>query len=131
VQDPAFLRREPEWIYFIGVTLILALLGGWDDDRYFYVLAPLLAVLTFRLTPDLFRASWSVAALTGIHLALVRFAWPVSGATQHDYFQYTVAFMDQSRMWMLVAFVGLGFAAASAVVYLSGAGRAGAARSAG
>jgi hypothetical protein len=130
VRSLTFLRREPEWIYFIVVTLILAVLGGWDDDRYLYVLAPLLAVLTFRLS-DLFRTSWSIAALTAIHIALVRFAWPVNGETEHDYFQYTVAFMEQSRMWLLVVLVGLGFAAASAVVYLSGAGRVGAARSGG
>jgi hypothetical protein len=127
----AFLRREPEWIYFIGITLVLAVLGGWDDDRYLYVLTPLLAVLTFGLSHALFRNWWSGAALTAIHLAVVRFGWPVSGATEREYFQYSVAFMDQGRMWMLVVFVGLGFVAAWAVVRLSAGGRAAAARSGG
>lgn len=127
----AFLRREPEWIYFVLVTFGLAVLGGWDDDRYLYVLVPLLAVLTFGADVSAVRRWPSLAALTAIHLVLVRFAWPVNGATEREYFQYTVAFMDQPRMWLLVALVTLGAAAAWAVVQISDGARAAAARSGG
>jgi hypothetical protein len=92
------LREQAHWTYFVLATLALAVIGGWDDDRYLFVLAPLLLLVTFGLAEKLWESPWRAAALTVIQLIAVRFLWPV-GPSEHDYFQYTVAFMDQSRMW--------------------------------
>ena len=100
-----FLRREPAWAYFIVATFLLALVGGRDDDRYVYVLAPALVVLTFVATGRaVWSSRWRLTLLTALHLVAVRFLWPV-GPTEADYLQYTVAFMPIEQL-QLVAIVG-------------------------
>lgn len=106
-----FLRRELHWAYYIVMSFVVALVGGRDDDRYLYVLVPALAVFVFHLAPaSLWRSPWRVAALTVLHLAAVRFLWPV-GTSEAEYLQYTVSAMSQSRMVALTIFcavLGLG-----------------------
>jgi hypothetical protein len=111
------LRREAHWTYFVLATFALAVIGGWDDDRYLFVLAPVLLVLTFGLARELWISPWRAAALTAIQLVAIRFLWPV-GPTELDYFQYTVAFMDQSRMWAAAALAGAAFVVAAVVARL-------------
>lgn len=107
----AFLRHELHWAYYIVMSFVVALVGGRDDDRYLYVLVPALAVFVFHLAPaSLWRSAWRVGALTVLHLAAVRFLWPV-GTSETEYLQYTVSAMTQDRMIALTAFcavVGLG-----------------------
>jgi hypothetical protein len=111
------LRAQAHWTYFVVATFALAVIGGWDDDRYLFVLAPVLLVLTFGLARDLWVSPWRAAALTAIQLVAIRFLWPV-GPTEQDYFQYTVAFMDQSRMWAAAALAGAAFVVAAVVARL-------------
>ena len=99
----ALLRMRVEWLYFVVATVAVTIIGGWDDDRYLFSLTPLLLLLTFGDRGVRWSPAGRIIALTVLQLVMVRFAWPVSGAQQHDYFQYTVAFMDQSRMWSLAA----------------------------
>jgi hypothetical protein len=68
-------------------------------------------VVTFGLAQGLWRSRWRAAALTVIQLIAIRFLWPV-GPTENDYFQYTVAFMDQSRMWAAAILAAGAFALA-------------------
>jgi hypothetical protein len=117
------LREQAHWTYFLLATLALAVIGGWDDDRYLFVLAPLLLVVTFSLAEELWRSPWRATALTVIQLIAIRFLWPV-GPTENDYFQYTVAFMDQSRMWFAAILAGLAFGVAAGVAWLNPGGRA-------
>jgi hypothetical protein len=105
----AFLRRELHWGYFVIATFALAVIGGWDDDRYLFVLAPLLLVLVFGVTHELWRSPWRAAALTALQLVAVRALAPV-GPSEPEYFQYTVAFMDQSRLWTSAALTATAFA---------------------
>jgi hypothetical protein len=117
------LGEQAHWAYFVLATLALAVIGGWDDDRYLFVLAPLLLVLTFGLATELWRSPWRAAALTVIQLIAIRFLWPV-GPTEHDYFQYTVAFMDQSRMWAATVLAAGAFGLAIGVAWVNPARRA-------
>ena len=119
------LRAQAHWTYFVLATLALAVLGGWDDDRYLFVLTPLLLVVTFGPARELWRSPWRAAALTVIQLIAIRFLWPV-GPSEHDYFQYTVAFMDQSLMWAatVLAAAAFGLAVGVARVNLSRRARA-------
>jgi hypothetical protein len=107
----AFLRHEPHWAYYIVMSFVVALVGGRDDDRYLYVLVPALAVFVFHLSPaSLWRSAWRVGALTVLHLAAVRFLWPV-GTSEAEYLQYSVSAMTQDRMIALTIFcaiLGLG-----------------------
>ena len=112
------LRDQAHWTYFVLATLALAVIGGWDDDRYLFVLAPLLLLVTFGLAEELWRSPWRAAALTVIQLIAVRFLWPV-GPSEHDYFQYTVAFMDQSRMWAATILAAGSFALAFGVALVN------------
>jgi hypothetical protein len=103
----AFLRRELHWAYYLVMSFAVALVGGRDDDRYLYVLVPALAVFVFRLAPpSLWRSPWRVASLTVLHLAAVRFLWPV-GTSEIQYLQYTVSAMSQDRMAALTVFCGV------------------------
>jgi hypothetical protein len=113
----SILRDQAHWTYYVLATFALAVIGGWDDDRYLFVLAPPLLVLTFGLAREIWSSPWRAAALTGIQLVAVRFLWPV-GPTEHDYFQYTVAFMDQSRMWASAVVAAVAFGLAAVVVRL-------------
>ena len=100
----AFLRRETHWAYYVVMSFVVALVGGRDDDRYLYVLVPALAVFVFHLAPSsLWRSAWRVGALTVLHLAAVRFLWPV-GTSESEYLQYTVSAMSVDRMVALVYF---------------------------
>lgn len=119
----ATLREQAQWTYFVLATLALAVIGGWDDDRYLLVLAPPLLVVTFGLARQLWRSPWRAAALTAIQLIAIRFLWPV-GPTEHDYFQYTVAFMDQSRMWTATILAAGAFGLAAGVAWVNPARRA-------
>ena len=56
-------------------------------------------------------------------LVAIRFLWPV-GPTEHDYFQYTVAFMDQSRMWAATILAAGAFGLAAGVALINPARRA-------
>jgi hypothetical protein len=119
----ATLREQAHWTYFVLATFALAVIGGWDDDRYLFVLAPVLLVVTFGLARELWRSPWRAGALTVIQLIAVRFLWPV-GPTEHDYFQYTVAFMDQSRMWAATVLAAAAFGLAFGVAWVNPARRA-------
>jgi hypothetical protein len=107
----AFLRRELHWAYYVVMSFVVALVGGRDDDRYVYVLVPALAVFVFHLAPSSpWRSGWRVGALTVLHLAAVRFLWPV-GTSESQYLQYSVSAMSQDRMIALTVFcavLGLG-----------------------
>jgi hypothetical protein len=111
------LRAQAHWAYFVLATFALAVIGGWDDDRYLFVLAPPALVLTFGLARELWSSPWRAAALTVIQLVAIRFLWPV-GPSEHDYFQYTVAFMDQSRMWGAAVIAAIAFGLAVVVARL-------------
>jgi hypothetical protein len=113
------LRAQAHWTYFVVMTFALAVIGGWDDDRYLFVLAPPLLVLTFGLARELWTP-WRAALLTAIQLVAIRFLWPV-GPSEHDYFQYTVAFMDQSLMWTAAVVAAVAFGLAAGVVCISSA----------
>jgi hypothetical protein len=103
----AFLRHEPHWAYFIVMSFVVALVGGRDNDRYLYVLVPALAVFVFHLAPaSLWRSAWRVGALTLLHLAAVRFLWPV-GTSETDFYQYTVSAMSHDRIIALTIFCGV------------------------
>ena len=103
----AFVRRELHWAYYVVMSFVVALVGGRDDDRYLYVLVPALAVFVFHLAPSsLWRSAWRVAALTVLHLAAVRFLWPV-GTSETQYLQYTVSAMSVDRMVALTVFCGV------------------------
>jgi hypothetical protein len=112
------LRAQAQWTYFVLATFALAVIGGWDDDRYLFVLTPLLLVLTFGVARELWRSRWRAAGLTLIQLVAIRFLWPV-GPSEHDYFQYTVAFMDQSRMWFAAVLAAGAFGLAAGVALVN------------
>ena len=102
----AFLRSELHWAYFVVMSVVVALVGGRDDDRYLYTLVPALAVFVFHLSPSsLWRSAWRVGALSVLHLAAVRFLWPV-GASESAYLEYTVSSMSVDRMVALTVFCG-------------------------
>ncbi len=105
----AFLRRHPAWIYFLVSSVVLVFIGGRDDDRYFYVLAPALAVLTFASVPGERWTGPAMIALTAVHAIGTRFAWPL-GRNEADYFEYQVAYMAQSHMWRYTVLVAGCFA---------------------
>jgi hypothetical protein len=105
-----FFSREMHWLYFGVVAVIFSVIGGRDTDRYLYVLAPLLLVLTFAVHGDLWRSWPRATALTGLQLVALRVGWPI-GTTEHDYLQYTTGFMDLDRLTafgLLVALTSVG-----------------------
>src|ERR1041385_7142403 len=110
-----FLRERPEWIWFLVSGLVLAVIGGWDDDRFFVWFVPAMALLTFRDEP--LWSNWRAVALTALQIVIVRFAWPVR-TDEPGYFQYLVAYMDQTRMWLL-ALGALGLIVAALTVLLT------------
>lgn len=111
-----FLSREMHWTYFAGLAVFLAVIGGRDNDRYFYVLAPLLLILTFAIHSDLWRSWPRTVALTAVQLVALRVGWPI-GTTEAEYLQYTTGFMDLGRLAALAVLVAL--ASAVAVVVCS------------
>jgi hypothetical protein len=103
----AFLRRELHWAYYVVMTFGVALFGGRDNDRYLYVLVPALAIFVFHLGPSsLLVSAWRLGALTLLHLAAVRFLWPV-GTSEAEYLQYMVSAMSHDRMIALTIFCGV------------------------
>jgi hypothetical protein len=111
-----FLSREMHWTYFALVAAVLALVGGRDNDRYFYLLAPLLLILTFAVHADLWRSWPRVAALTALQLIALRVGWPI-GTTEHDYLQYTTAFMEFDRLVALGMLMAVASALAGVIVW--------------
>jgi len=102
-----FVSGEMHWLYFVVLAVIFAVIGGRDTDRYLYVLAPLLLILTFAVHADLWSSWPRAAALTMLQLAALRVGWPI-GTTEYDYFQYTTGFMELDRLFalaLLMAFV--------------------------
>jgi hypothetical protein len=116
-----FLRRELAWAYYLVVTVTLILVIGGDYDRYFLYLVPGLAVLAFGAAAHLWRSPAVLALVTGLHLLVARFAWPV-GTTEAEYLHYNVATMDVTRLHELFATAGV-VAAIAAVVLLIAARR--------
>jgi hypothetical protein len=114
-----FLSREMPWTYFALVAVVLAFVGGRDNDRYFYILAPLLLILTFAVHADLWRSWPRVAALTGLQLVALRVGWPI-GTTEHDYLQYATAFMEFDRLVALAVLMAVASALAGLIVWSAG-----------
>lgn len=118
-----FFAREMHWTYFALVAVVLALVGGRDNDRYFYLLAPLLLILTFAVHADLWRSWPRVTALTALQLVALRVGWPI-GTTEHDYLQYATAFMEFDRLAALAVLMAFASALACLIVWsMGGSGR--------
>ena len=101
-----FLSREMHWMYFAALAVVLAVIGGRDNDRYFYVLAPLLLILTFAVHGDLWSSWPRAAALTTLQLIALRVGWPI-GTTEYEYLQYTTGFMELDRLFALALLMAL------------------------
>jgi len=101
-----FLSREMHWMYFAGLTVVFAAIGGRDTDRYLYILAPLLLILTFSVHADLWSSWPRAAALTAGQLIALRVGWPI-GTTENDYLQYATGFMDLDRLFALALLMAL------------------------
>lgn len=101
-QTGAFLSREMRWGYYIGIGTLIGFIGGFDHDRYLYVLTPALLVLTFGVGRRLWASPRRAVALTVLQLVAVRFGLPI-GPTEPDYFQYAIGLMTQERMWLYAA----------------------------
>jgi hypothetical protein len=110
-----FISREKHWLYFLLLAVILGVVGGRDTDRYLYVLAPLLLVLTFAVHHDLWRSWPRTAALFGLQLVALRVGWPI-GTSESAYLQYTTGFMELDRLAAFAGLVALASAAAGLVV---------------
>jgi hypothetical protein len=107
-----FLSVEMHWMYFAGLAVIGAVIGGRDTDRYLYVLAPLLLILTFAVHGDLWRSWPRAAALTAVQLVALRVGWPI-GTSEAEYLQYTTGFMDLERLFGLALLMALASAVAA------------------
>jgi len=101
-----FLSREMHWMYFAALAVVLAVIGGRDNDRYFYALAPLLLILTFAVHGDLWSSWPRAAALTTLQLIALRVGWPI-GTTEYEYLQYTTGFMELDRLFALALLMAL------------------------
>ncbi|MGH2378150.1 MAG: hypothetical protein ACRDGT_06695 [Candidatus Limnocylindria bacterium] len=113
----AFLRRELAWLYYLVSTVALIVVIGGDYDRYFLYLVPVLAVLAFGAAPHLWRSPAVLALVTGLHLLVARFAWPV-GTSEAAYLRYGVATMDLASLHALLAAATIVAAIAAAVMIL-------------
>ena len=93
----AILRREPHWAYLIASTLALAVVGGYDYDRYLLPLCVPLAVLAFEgaRTRGTAPAAWTGIAL--LHLIAVRYGWPI-GTDRSGALGYFVATMPPEHL---------------------------------
>jgi hypothetical protein len=111
-----FLSREMHWLYFGVATVVFSVIGGRDTDRYLYVLAPLLLVLTFGVHGDLWRSWPRATALTVLQLVALRAGWP-TGTTEHDYLQYTTGFMELDRLAAIALVVALTSVVAGLIVW--------------
>ena len=114
-----FLSREMHWMYFAGLAVLLAVIGGRDNDRYFYVLAPLLLILTFAVHSDLWQSWPRTVALTAVQLVALRVGWPI-GTTEADYLRYATGFMDLDRLAALAVLVAFASAVAAVIVWSVG-----------
>ncbi|HEV2251360.1 MAG TPA: hypothetical protein VGT60_12730 [Candidatus Limnocylindria bacterium] len=94
----AFLREHPEWIYYLAVSLALAPIGGGDFDRFAFLLAPALVLLT--ATVATFDGPRMVL-YTLMHLIGVRALIPV-GSGEASYRAYNVATMDLATLVQLL-----------------------------
>src|SRR2546425_3465106 len=104
-----FFGREMHWTYFVGLAFIIAAIGGFDFDRYLYVLSPLLLILTFGVARELWSDPLRVAALTGLQLVAIRFAWPI-GTMTPDYPEYPVGWVDLRELAVKAFVVAVVFA---------------------
>ena len=101
-QTGAFLTREMRWGYYIVLGMVIGFIGGFDHDRYLYVLTPALLVLTFGVGHQLWASPRRAAVLTVLQLVAVRFGLPI-GPTEPDYFQFAIGLMTQERIWAYAA----------------------------
>lgn len=100
-----YIRERPGWTYLIGTMIVVSVIGGRDTDRYLLMLAPIAAILAFAAAPaGAWPGGWRVAALTAIHLLMVR-AWVPWGADAT--LSFAVGFMDQRALvgWTLYLLV--------------------------
>lgn len=114
----AFLRRELAWAYYLFITVVLIVVIGGDYDRYFLYLVPGFAVLAFGAAAHLWRSPFVLALVTGLHLLVARFAWPV-GTTEETYLHYSVATMDVTRLHEFFVAAGVIAAVAAAVLLIA------------
>lgn len=110
-----FLSREMHWMYFAGLAIIGAGIGGKDTDRYLYILAPLLLIVTFAVHGDLWKSWPRAAVLTTVQFVSLRVGWPI-GTTEYEYLQYTTGFMELDRLFALALLMALASAIAALVV---------------
>lgn len=92
-----FLRSELAWVYYVLSTLVLAIIGGGDYDRFDLWLAPAVLVMALRSAP-LFRwwpAIWIL--LTSLHLLAARFLVPLAPGAE-GYRTYVVALMPMDQV---------------------------------
>ena len=108
----SFLRREMHWTYFALLAFLFAAIGGFDGDRYLYVLSPLLLILAFGVNRALWSSGVRVIVLTGLHFVALRVGWPI-GSTEHDYLQYSIGYMDLERLGELAILTIVVFAIAT------------------
>jgi hypothetical protein len=111
-----FLSTEMQWLYFVVLAVVVAVIGGRDTDRYLYVLAPLLLILTFVVQGDLWRSWPRAAALTTVQLIALRVGWPI-GTSEYEYLQYTIGFMQLDRLVLLALLMALASAIAASLVW--------------
>ena len=110
-----FVSREMHWLYLVVLTVISAVIGGKDTDRYLYILAPLLLILTFAVHGDLWRSWPRAALLTAVQLVALRVGWPI-GTTEREYLQYTTGFMELDRLFALALLMALASVVAAVLV---------------
>lgn len=108
--------REPAWVYYLVSTLVLAVIGGGDYDRFMLWLAPALLALGLR-SLRLPQRPWDLivlAALTALHAVLVGFAHPM-GPDEDSYRSTVVAIMPVETLvrslWHVAALAALAVAA--------------------
>ncbi|OLC53897.1 MAG: hypothetical protein AUH85_13150 [Chloroflexi bacterium 13_1_40CM_4_68_4] len=100
------------WTYFALLAFLFAAIGGFDGDRYLYVLSPLLLILAFGVNRALWSSGVRVIVLTGLHFVALRVGWPI-GSTEHDYLQYSIGYMDLERLGELAILTIVVFAIAT------------------
>lgn len=92
-----WLRRSPEWAWYVSATLLLALVGGGDYDRFAYWLAPAFLVASFVTLAARGARAQLWLGLSALHLLATRFAEPL-GADEASYRNALVALMPISAL---------------------------------
>ena len=115
----AFLRREPAWLYYLAVSILIVAIGGGDYDHNLYTLSPLLLVLGFAVSgPGLLLASAPGAALLALHAVMTR-AYVVYGTDEQSYFAYSASTMDKDRLVLLTVLNAAAWLAALGIMLAS------------